>query len=319
MRKALTLITKTIDLAGAAFAAIFAPALQLLARRRRELSQFQKISDRLGIQLRTTHYYEPTYRLVDLPTDTQVERPLPGITLDASKQLELVNTLRYGAELEQFPVTPPGPGRFGWLNGMYEFGDGELYYSLVRKLKPRRIVEIGSGSSTLLALAAAARNLAEDPAAKTAITCIEPYENAWLAASGATLMAERVESLDLDIFRSLGAEDILFIDSSHIIRPFGDVNREILEILPSLQPGVLVHVHDIFTPRDYPDSWLRQERRLWNEQYMLEAWLSGNRGVEVVCALNWLKHNHFAELSAAFPLLARNPQAEPGAFWFRTA
>ncbi len=102
---------------------------------------------------------------------------------------------------------------------------GELYYSLVRHLKPRRIVEIGSGSSTLLALAAAAQNLTEDPAARTAITCIEPYENAWLANSDATLIAERVESLDLEISRSLGPEDILFIDSSNIVRPFGDVNR----------------------------------------------------------------------------------------------
>ncbi len=110
---------KAIDFAGSMFAVIFAPALQLLARRRRNLPRFQKISDRLGIQMRTTHYYEPTYRLADLPADTQVERHLPGITLDASKQLELISQLRYGAELEQFPLTPLGPGRFGWINGMY--------------------------------------------------------------------------------------------------------------------------------------------------------------------------------------------------------
>jgi len=115
----------------------------------------------------------------------------------------------------------------------------------------------------------------------------------------------------------LEAGDILFIDSSHVIRPFGDVNREILEILPRLEPGVWVHIHDIFTPRDDPEGWLRGERRLWNEQYMLGAWLSGNPHAEIVCALNWLEHNHFAALAEACPLLARHREAEPGAFWFR--
>lgn len=306
-----------LDWLACAFAILFAPVLKLLARRRHTLPRFQAMSDRIGVQLRSTHYYEPTYRAADLPADTQIERDLPGIRLDAAPQLALISALRYGAELAAFPLTPPGTGQFGWRNGMYEFGDGEIYYSLVRHLRPRRIVEIGSGSSTLLALAAAAKNVADDASALTEITCIEPYENEWLAASGAKLLAKRVEQVDLALFEGLEAGDMLFIDSSHIIRPFGDVTFEILQILPRLKPGVWVHVHDIFTPRDYPDGWLRAERRLWNEQYMLEAWLSGNAQIEITCALNWLKHNHFAVLAAACPMLARNPQAEPGAFWFR--
>lgn len=310
-------MNKLFDILGACFAAVFAPVLKLLARRRHVFPRFQKVSDRIGIQLRSTHYYEPTYRLADLPSDTRKERDLPGIRLDAAPQLELLRALRYGAELAAFPMASPGPGQFGWRNGMYEFGDGEIYYSLVRHLRPRRIVEIGSGSSTLLALAAIAANCSEDPSTKTEITCIEPYENAWLAKSGARLIAEQVEDVDLALFDQLEAGDFLFIDSSHVIRPFGDVTREILQILPRLKPGVWVHVHDIFTPRDYLESWLREDRRLWNEQYMLEAWLSGNHKVQITCALNWLKHNHFDDLAKACPLLARHPKTEPGAFWFR--
>ncbi len=306
------------DLLGAAFLALFAPVLKLLARRRHVLPHVQGMSDRIGIQLRSTHYYEPTYRLSDLPADTKGERHLPGIRLNAESQIALLRQLRYGAELAPLPLTPPGPGRFGWRNGMYEFGDGEIYYGLVRYLRPARIIEIGSGSSTLLALAAAVANLAEDSGAKTEITCIEPYANAWLAGSGAKLVAERVEDLDPALFDTLEAGDVLFIDSSHVIRPFGDVTYEILQVLPRLKPGVWVHIHDIFTPRDYHEEWLRGERRLWNEQYMLEAWLSGNRQVEIVCALNWLKHNHFDELAAACPLLGQHPETEPGAFWMRT-
>ena len=310
-------MNRLFDLLGACFIAVFAPVFKLLARRRYTLPRVQRMSDRIGIQLRSTHYYEPTYRLADLPEDTRSERALPGVRLEAESQIGLLRHLRYGAEMADFPLTPPGPGQFGWRNGMYEFGDGEIYYSLVRYLRPRRIIEIGSGSSTLLALAAAAVNVSEDAGVQTEITCIEPYANAWLANSGAKLIAQRVEDLDLAIFDVLEAGDILFIDSSHVIRPFGDVTREILQILPRLKPGVWVHVHDIFTPRDYLDAWLRDERRLWNEQYMLEAWLSGNANVGIVCALNWLKHNHFGELAAACPLLAQSPKTEPGAFWMR--
>ena len=310
-------MNRLFDLLGTCFIALFAPVLKLLARRRYTLPRVQRMADRIGVQLRSTHYYEPTYRLSDLPADTRGERDLPGIRLDADSQIALLGKLRFGSELLAFPMTPPGPGQFGWRNGMYEFGDGEIYYSLVRHLRPRRIIEIGSGSSTLLALAAVAKNTAEDPSALTEITCIEPYENAWLAASGARLIAQRVEDLDLTLFDSLLAGDILFIDSSHVIRPFGDVTREILQVLPRLKTGVWVHVHDIFTPRDYLETWLRDERRLWNEQYMLEAWLSGNRQVEIVCALNWLKHNHFDAVAAACPLLQRAPETEPGAFWMR--
>ncbi len=310
-------MNRLFDLLGVCFIAVFAPVFKLLARRRYTLPRVQRISDRIGIQLRSTHYYEPTYRLADLPDDTRSERHLPGIRLEAASQITLLRQLRYGDELAAFPLLPPGPGQFGWRNGMYEFGDGEIYYSLVRHLRPRRIIEIGSGSSTLLALAAAAVNAREDDGAQTEITCIEPYANAWLASSGAKLIAQRVEDLDLSLFDVLEAGDILFIDSSHVIRPFGDVICEILQILPRLKPGVWVHVHDIFTPRDYLEVWLRDERRLWNEQYLLEAWISGNASVEIVCALNWLKHNHFEELAAACPQLALNPQTEPGAFWMR--
>lgn len=132
-----------------------------------------------------------------------------------------------------------------------------------------------------------------------------------------TLIRERVETLDQAIFTSLEPGDILFIDSSHVIRPYGDVLYEFAEIVPALPPGVWVHVHDIFTPRDYPEKWLRAERRLWNEQYLLEAFLAFNSRVEVKCALNWLKHHHFDELSEACPMIAQHPKHEPGAFWFR--
>ena len=306
-----------LDALGEGFAFLFGPVLGVLARQRRSLPRFQAMCDRIGIQLRSTHYYEPTYRLSDLPAGAWAERHLPAIRLDAGPQLELLGKLAYGPELEAFPDVFPPIGQFGWKNDMFSYGDGEIYYSFVRHFKPKRIIEIGSGSSTQLALAAIAANAAEDPVDTCALTCVEPYENTWIGQTVATLVKERVEDLDLALFDQLGDGDILFIDSSHVIRPHGDVTREVLQILPRLRPGVIVHVHDIFTPRDYPDFWTRHERRLWNEQYLLEGWLSGNRDVEIICALNWLKHNHWDALSQACPMLRRNPAAEPGSFWMR--
>src|SRR5690606_23330735 len=118
--------------------------------------------------------------------------------------------------------------------------------------------------------------------------CIEPFENPWLDASGATIIRRPLEEVDRDLFASLGDGDVLFIDSSHVIRPQGDVLIELLEIVPSLQPGVFVHVHDIFTPRDYPARWVKDEVRFWNEQYLLEALLSCSTSFRVVGALNHL-------------------------------
>ncbi len=306
-----------VDRAAVAFGLVAAPMLRLIAKRREALVRFQRFADRNGFQLRSNHYYEPTYSEDALPADTTRERHLPGIDLNAEGQLALLRHFRFGDELRRFPAGKTEPGVFGWSNPNYQYGDGEIYYSMIRHQKPARIVEIGSGNSTLLAVAAIAANRADDPGYACELVCVEPYEMPWLSKQPLTLVRERVEHVDRGVFSALGQNDILFIDSSHIIRPYGDVLCEFSEIVPSLAPGVWVHVHDIFTPRDYPERWLRAHRRLWNEQYLLEAYLAHNSRTEVMCAVNWLKHNHFDALAAACPLLGEHPGHEPGAFWFR--
>ena len=108
--------------------------------------------------------------------------------------------------------------------------------------------------------------------------------------------------------------DLLFINSSHIIRPQGDVVFEYLELLPSLESGVFVHVHDVFTPRDYLDEWLLEEKRFWNEQYLLEAILSNSHRYEILLANNYLRHDHPAEFERVCPYLSAG--AEPGSLYF---
>jgi len=129
------------------------------------------------------------------------------------------------------------------------------------------------------------------------------------------VIRKRVEEVGREIFSELHANDLLFIDSSHVIRPQGDVLFEYLELLPSLKKGVIVHAHDIFTPGDYPDSWLREKVLLWNEQYLLEAFLTGNRDWKVTGALNYLHKNHYDRLKAKCPYLT--PASVPGSFYIQ--
>ena len=209
----------------------------------------------------------------------------------------------------------PDALRFEFENPSFRAGDAEVWYQVVRTTKPSRLVEIGSGNSTRLAAQAIRRSMAEDTEYACEHICIEPYEMPWLEDSGVTTVRERVENVDPAIFAALEDGDILFIDSSHMIRPQGDVLFEYLSLLPTLAPGVIVHVHDIFTPRDYPASWLQQDVLFWNEQYQLEAFLAENERWEILGGLNFLRHRHFDELAAVCVQLTET--SEPGSIYLR--
>jgi hypothetical protein len=142
----------------------------------------------------------------------------------------------------------------------------------------------------------------------------------WLEKlSDVEVIRSRVEDLDASPVASLEANDILFIDSSHVIRPQGDVLKIFLEFLPILQPGVLVHLHDIFTPRDYPAGWVVDQVRLWNEQYLLEAFLACNTRFRVFGALNFLSKQYPERLAEKFPVFREKAgNCDPGSFWLQS-
>jgi hypothetical protein len=305
------------DFVAATLVRFTAPLLRFLAYNRPDLPRFAAAADRATVQFRTTHFYEPTYAADHLPSVIDQERLLPGLDLNAAAQLSLLRSFCWADELAQFPLTKTVPDQFGYEGTQYAHGDADMLYSFVRHFMPKRIVEIGSGDSTLVARAAIARNKRETPDYECSHICVEPYANAWLESTGAQIIRERVENVDPSLFRQLRADDILFIDSSHVIRPFGDVLTEHLQIVPSVAPGVIVHVHDIFTPRDYPAKWLLQMRRLWNEQYLLEAFLSFNSEFEVLAATNWLSHQHPEELKRICGYPDRAIAAGPSSFCYR--
>jgi hypothetical protein len=148
--------------------------------------------------------------------------------------------------------------------------------------------------------------------------CIEPYEQPWLERAGARVLRQRVEKLGPELFSALEAGDVLFIDSSHIIRPGGDLLFLYQRVLPQIKPGVYVHIHDIFSPREYPEQWLNKEKRFWNEQYLLEALMCENSSFRVVAALNMLSQEHREKLAAALPIYQREADSvTPAAFWIQ--
>ena len=263
------------------------------------------------------HYYEPQFDNRKNQIDFSQERNLPGIDWRVSDQLKMLKTLTFSGELTGIlqGKTKENPLEFHLDNGSFESGDAECWYQIIRANKPKRIIEIGSGNSTLMAIKAIKKNQSEQLNYTCEHICIEPYEMPWLEQMDITIIREKVEEIDLSFFSQLKENDILFIDSSHVIRPQGDVLFEYLELLPSLNKGVIVHIHDIFSPRNYLKSWLQDDIRFWNEQYLVEAFLSNNDSWEIIASLNFLHHNYYNLLKEVAPFLT--PEREPGSFYIK--
>jgi len=175
-------------------------------------------------------------------------------------------------------------GQFGWC-------DSRILFSMLRHLKPKRIIEIGSGYTSLLTADVNRRFFKKE----LEFTCIEPYPSEFLlkGVSGIScLIPEKVENLHLSTFSNLQSGDILFIDSSHVSKTGSDVNYLFFEVIPRLPEGVLIHIHDIFLPAEYPKTWILNEGRSWNEQYLVRALLMYTQGFEVVfgSAYSFYKH-----------------------------
>ncbi len=272
----------------------------------------------VGIFPIRNHYYEPLFDTSVLTRPLEEDRVLPGLDLNISQQLDLLTKFSYGNELLKFPMESQAESSFYYDNHVFGPADAEFLYSMIRYARPKRIIEIGSGQSTLMARHAIAANRAEESAYSCRHICIEPYEAGWLNELDVELIRTPVEQIDLDVFGELEEGDILFIDSSHMIRPQGDVLFEYLQILPILQSGVFVHIHDIRTPKDYQPGWLSREVRFWNEQYLVEAFLSFNHEYKIVGALNFLKHHYPQELSNSCPVFGeRADHWEPGSLWIQ--
>lgn len=267
-------------------------------------SLFQAVQGRLGVSVIPSHFYFPVPNLKSFRGKNWAAcRPCAAVDFRLQEQLQRlrVELAPFVAECE-FPERGTGDRhQFHFNNGFFERVDAEVAYAFVRQRRPKRVVEVGSGHSTLLLASALKKNAEEGFPGE--LTSIEPHPAGFLRNSPelTTLIQAPVQQVPLTVFRSLEDGDILFIDSTHVVSMDSDVVFECLRILPELAPGVLVHFHDIFTPLDYPKKFVMTNLCFWTEQYMLEAFLSFNDRFRVVWSASALQQSHADALRQAFP------------------
>jgi len=266
------------------------------------------------------HFYSP------MPSQDEVNRDaarlfgspnriIPGIDLNEVKQLALLEEIkRYYRDLS-FPVHKSHGRRYFYENPMYGYSDAIFLYGIIRHADPKRIVEVGSGHSSCAMLDTIDLHLDR----QVESTFIEPYPDRLLSLlrpedlGRVKILTERVQDVGLDPFLALDRNDILFIDSSHVMKTGSDVNYLLGEILPRLRLGVYVHFHDIFYPFEYPNEWV-SGGRAWNEAYALRAFLAFNEAFEIVLFNTYLERFHKEIFERDMPLCLVN---EGASIWLR--
>jgi SAM-dependent methyltransferase/predicted O-methyltransferase YrrM len=257
------------------------------------------------------HFYSPTVDFGEVARDVAHIWPsavpaVQGIDFDDARHRELL-TVDFPAHMPSYDYPEvleesASLTEFYTRNSQFSWLDSRLLFVLLRKLKPARIIEVGSGFSSLL-IADINRRFLDG---RCDVTCIEPYPRPFLKSGIpgiGRLIEARVQDVPLDTFSTLAAGDILFVDSSHVSKTGSDVNRIVFDVLPALAPGVLIHFHDIFLPHDYPKDWVLQDGRSWNEQYLLRALLMYSDAFRVMFGASYAFHR--------FPELVRDALSLP--------
>ena len=213
----------------------------------------------------------------------------PAFAFDMEKMLALFDEIvPFARELAGVPRR--AASGFYWDNGFFPNFDAIIYYGLCRRFQPATVLEIGSGFSTHIALRAGERN------GMARVRCIEPYPSPTLEAIAGRLeqfIVRPVQEVPMDVYASLRAGDILFVDTSHVSKIGSDLHHIIFHVLPALPAGVIVHFHDIFLPWEYPREWVVERNWFWNEQYLILAFMMYNTAFRVLFI-----NNHFLSTQA---------------------
>ena len=278
---------------------------------------------RCGVIVLPVHYYAPVATVPELERTRGLwarKSDLPGIAVDIDAQIARLEATcapyrdEYtgNTEYKRAVGLGAGPG--------YGFIEAQVLHAFVRAHKPRQVIEIGSGVSTLCMVSAAARNAAEG--APCDVTCVEPHPSEVLKTMARVALFDvPVQEVPLAMFERLDRGDLLFIDSSHVVKVGGDVNYLVLDVLPRLKPGVVVHFHDIYLPYDYPRDVL-QTFYHGQETSLVRAYLIGNRAVRILFCLSQLHYERPAALRALFPEYDPEPSTDgvaPGPAFAQTS
>jgi predicted O-methyltransferase YrrM len=266
----------------------------------------------------TGHYYSPMYDSGELAAKRdhvwpETARETVGIDWRATEQEELLRIFAQMPKLDFVHDATEDPTAYYTLNDQYPPLDAWVLACMIELSRPARMIEVGSGHSTLVCARANRERL--DRAMH--LTCIEPHPRDFLTAGvdGVNeLRVEQIQDTPLELFAELSAGDVLFIDTSHTVKTGGDVPWIFGEIIPRLTPGVLVHMHDVFIPGDYPEAWV-MDGWGWNEIYLIRAFLTWNERFEIVWGCQYMLQNHFDDVVAAFPALRPDQRHGGSSLW----
>lgn len=299
-------------------------ALMLPPRLMRNKRYFRLWESR-GYHVTPVHFYEPIPDTRSIKADTwSTPSQLAGVDINEKRQLDLLSLFAstYAEEYNTFSRSEPSyPYDYTFTNPFFGCVDAEILYCMIRHFKPRRIIEVGSGFSTFVSARAVLKNQEEDRRHKCELVAIEPYPNSALKRGFpglSRLVTEHVQDIPLSEFGSLTENDLLFLDSSHALAIGSDVQYEYLAVLPGLNKGVLVHVHDVFLPAEYPKAWVLGMHRFWTEQYLLHGFLIHNHAFEILWAGYYMHLTHPDKLASAFSSYTKRRQEDwPVSFWMR--
>lgn len=264
------------------------------------------------------HFYSPIPNVADVHAHRERifdrrKTEIPGVDLREQDQLKLLSEFGKMAPSIPFSDTKSKRYRYHYSNPAYSFGDASVLHCMMRHFKPRKLIEIGSGYSSAMALDTNELFLGST----CHLTFIEPYADLLRSLmkpedrDTTSVIESRLQDVDPTIVDSLEANDILFVDSTHVGKVDSDVNHLFFEFFPRLKPGVLVHIHDVFFPFEYPEKWI-YEGRSWNELYMLRTFLQYNDAFKITFFNHYLYLKHRSAIELNLPVFLNNPG---GAFW----
>lgn len=267
------------------------------------------------------HYYSPLPDLDEVEakseslfrTDVEING---SINLQSDSQVALLKEMVPLCKGDAFSPDPSPGFRYHGKNSIFQLGSANFTSGMLLHLQPRRVIEIGSGFSSALMLDVSDRWL-QHPAD---FTFIEPYPDRLLTLLRSDdlerhrLIKQPVQEVPESVFRELQENDILFVDSTHVSKIGSDVNHLLFNVLPNLNPGVVIHFHDVYWPFEYPKSWILCNKWAWNECYILRAFLQYNSDFEILLYIQYIRHKHTELMRSVWPAFFEDPGS---ALWIR--
>jgi hypothetical protein len=260
------------------------------------------------------HFYSPIASISEIDSDKErIFAPksisdLPNIDFKLEKQLELLKSFKNHFKICPFPEEQTPSKRYWYKNDCYSYADAAVLFCIMMHYQPKRIIEIGSGFSSAVALDTNEHFFGN----KIKLYFIEPYPEDRLYKllkekdkKTTTIHACRVQEIEKSFFATLEANDILFIDGSHVSKTGSDVNFLMFDVFPLLKPGVIIHIHDMFFPFEMPRPWI-YEGRNWNETYLFRAFLEHNNAYSILFWTSFLRQFAQNETIDAIPVVTKN-------------